>query len=283
VIILLLSRAYEFYEKDKKLLNYSTHTLNAYSLQVKLLIKYLGDVDITSITYIHLKEYLIQQEHLKPASLGHRIRFVRSFFRYLHEEDFIDKNISSKLKEPKEGTRIPKSLSIEEVELIRDSCKTLLEKSLVEFFYSTGCRIGEVFGCNVSDVNWQDRGVRVIGKGDKEREVFFTEKCRIWLKKYLDSRNDACEALFVTERNPIRRMSITRIREVVKDIAKNSEVESNVFPHRWRHTTATTMLENGASLDVIMKTLGHVRPSTTLIYAHSSRERRKQEYNKYMR
>jgi len=280
---MIISEGYRFYEADKKLLNYSIHTLDSYSLQCKLLVRYLGDIEIKDIDYIMLKEYLIKQEHLKPASLAHRIKFIRSFFRYLHEEDFIDKNISSKLKEPKTGAKIPKFLNEEEIELIRDSCYTLLEKAITEFFYATGCRIGEVFGCNVKDINWYDRSVKVLGKGDKEREVYFTIKCGIWLKKYLDNRKDDCEALFVTERKPIRRMSIARIREIIKDIAKNSEVETNVFPHRWRHSHATTMINNGAPIEVIMSNLGHAKPSTTMIYAQLSGERRKQEYNKYMR
>ncbi|HBI37953.1 MAG TPA: integrase, partial [Spirochaetia bacterium] len=160
---MLISEAFRFYEKDKKLLNYSINTLKAYSLQVKLLIKHLGDIEISEITYVQLKEYLIQQEHLKPASLGHRIRFVRSFFRYLHEEDFIQKNVSSKLKEPKMGARIPKSFSEEELELLRDGCSTIIQRLLIEFFYATGCRISEVNNVNIVDINWQDRSIRVIG------------------------------------------------------------------------------------------------------------------------
>jgi len=280
---MLLSEAWKLYEGDKRLLGYSPHTLNAYQIQSNLLIRHIGDIEIEDVTHLSLKEYLIKQDHLKPASIGHRIKFIRAFFRYLHEEGFIERNVSSKLKEPKQGARIPKALNTEEVELLRDACSSSLEKALMEFFYASGCRIGEVHGLNIKDVNWQTRSATVIGKGNKQREVYFTERCRIWLQRYLQSRKDEHEALFVTVRNPIRRMSIARIREIVKDIAKHSEVEVNVYPHRWRHTTATTMLENGAPLHVIMSSMGHARPSTTLIYAQLSGERRRQEYNKYFR
>ena len=141
---MVLTEAWKFYESDKRLLGYSHHTLTAYQIQVNLLIRYLGDVEIADITYVNLKEYLIKQEHLKPASIGHRIRFIRSLFRYMHEEGFTERNVSAKLKEPKQGIRIPKAFSDEEVELLRDSCNTVLEKALTEFFYATGCRIGEV-------------------------------------------------------------------------------------------------------------------------------------------
>ena len=280
---MVLTEAWKFYESDKRLLGYSHHTLTAYQIQVNLLIRDLGDVEIADITYVNLKEYLIKQDHLKPASIGHRIRFIRSLFRYLHEEGFTERNVSAKLREPKQGARIPKTLNTEEVELLRDACSGAMEKALIEFFYSTGCRIGEVFGLNKSDIDWDIRSALVIGKGDKQREVYFTPKCRIWLQKYVQGRTDDHEALFVTVRNPIRRMSIARMREIVKDIAKHSEVETNVYPHRWRHTMATTMMNNGAPIEVIQSNLGHARPTTTMIYATLSGERRRQEYNKYFR
>jgi len=280
---LLLSKAWKLYEADKRLLGYSPHTLNAYKLQANLLIRHIGDIEIENVTHLALKEYLIKQEHLKPASIAHRIKFIRSLFRHLHEEGFIDRNVAAKLREPKQGKRIPKFLNDEEIELLRDSCDSLLEKSLTEFFFSTGCRIGEVYGLNRRDINWDARSASVIGKGDKQREVYFTIKCKIWLDKYLKSRTDDHEALFVTVRNPIRRMSIARIREVVKAIAQHSEVTTNVYPHRWRHSMATTMLNNGAPMEVIMSNLGHARVSTTMIYASLSGERRRQEYNKYFR
>jgi len=114
---LLLSQTWKLYESDKKLLGYSIHTLKAYNIQINLLIKHFGDIDISLIEYINLKEYLITLTHLKPASVGHRIRFIHSLFRYLHEEGFIEKNISSKLKELKQGIRIPKAFNDEEIEL----------------------------------------------------------------------------------------------------------------------------------------------------------------------
>ena len=280
---MVLTEAWKIYEADKRLLGYSPHTLDAYKLQSSLLIRELGDIEVGEVTHVALKQYLVKQEHLKPASIGHRIKFIRAFFRYLHEEGFLERNVSSKLKEPKQGARVPKALNTEQVELLRDACSSALEKALTEFFYATGCRIGEVYGLNIKDINWQTRSAMVIGKGNKEREVYFTERCRIWLQKYLQSRKDDHEALFVTARKPIRRMSIARIREIVKEIAKHSEVEVNVYPHRWRHTMATTMLENGAPLNVVMSSMGHVRPSTTMLYASLSGERRRQDYNKYFR
>jgi len=92
---MLISEAFKLYFEDKKLLGYSKHTLKSYTLQSKLLIRYLGDINIENIEYIDLKKYLLTLSHLKPASLGHRIRFIKSFFRYLLDEGLVVKNPSS--------------------------------------------------------------------------------------------------------------------------------------------------------------------------------------------
>ncbi len=115
---------------------------------------------------------------MKPSSLGHRIRCIKSLFRWSHEEGHFLKNPTAKLKEPKLGKRIPKLLSDLEIEHLREACQTTIENALFEFLYSTGCRIGEVIKLNRDNIS-----VIVQGKGDKEREVYFNTCCFIWLKK----------------------------------------------------------------------------------------------------
>lgn len=291
---MLLSELWKMYKADKRMLGYSSHTLKSYRIQADLLIRHLGDMDVEGLTAFHLKQYLIDisdpekrknegKEPLKPSSIGHRIRFIRSFCRYLHEEGITDKNLASKLQEPKLGQRIPKALTPEEIELIRDSCTDTREKAIIEFFFSTGLRIGEAQRLNRSDITWETRSARVLGKGNKERYIFFSRKCAIWLKKYLNGRKDDHEALFVTERKPYRRMSISQLRAVVKKVAQRSEVENNVYPHKWRHSFATTMLNNDCPMEVIMLHLGHARISTTMLYAQHSPEKLRQLHDKYFR
>jgi site-specific recombinase XerD len=137
-----------------------------------------------------LKKFLVEKgEHLKPSSLRHRIRFLESLFKWAHGEGFILKNPAAKIKEPKVGKRIPKFLSEQEIEHLRESCQTPMEKALFEFMYSTGCRIGEMIKLNRNDINFHTQSVIVHGKGDKEREVYFNVMC-IWLKRYLEERKD---------------------------------------------------------------------------------------------
>ncbi len=276
-----LSEAWSAYEADKRLLGYSPHTLKAYKLQSELLIRYIGDKELAEITFEDLKAYLAAQGHLKPASLGHRVRFLKSFFRWAHEEGIIDRNPAAKLREPKMGKRIPKPLPEEDLESIIAYCQSPLEHALVDFLFTTGCRIGEVHGLNRRDIDWETRSVIVRGKGDKEREVYFSVRAAIWLKKYLKSRKDDCPALFTTERRPYRRLSIAQMRYILKRVADRAGIETSVYPHRMRHSYACHLLENGAPLELIQTLLGHEKLETTRLYTALSGPRRRELYRRY--
>jgi integrase/recombinase XerD len=253
-----------------------------YGFQYGLLKRYFGDCKMSEFTTENLKLYLSEDGgHLKSSSLGHRIRFIKSLLKWTHEEGFILKNPSSKLKEPKIGKRIPKFLSKREIEHLREGCHTTVEQALFEFFYSTGCRIGEVAMLNRDDINFTNNSVIVLGKGDKEREVYFNIRCAIWLKRYLDERDDDEPCLFVTERKPKRRMSIDTLRYTLKRISKRSGIKKMIHPHQLRHSYATHLVDNGAPIEVIQSLLGHEKSETTRIYAHLSGKLRHDFYNKY--
>lgn len=278
---MLISDASRLYLADKKIEGFSPYILKGYKLQHELLIRYLGDIEMDEITLIDLKEYLVKAGgHLKPASLGARIRALRAFLRWATDEGYCDTNPARKLREPKLGTRVPKALNEEDTVMLQEGCKTPLEHALINFMYSTGCRIGEVHRLNRNAIDWENRSCIVLGKGNKEREVYFSIKAAVWLKKYLNSRTDNDVALFVTERKP-HRMSIAQIRYVVKRVAKRSEVEANVYPHKLRHSYATHLLNNGAPMEGIQTLLGHTKLETTMLYAQLSGPRRKEIYTRY--
>lgn len=278
---MLISEAWKNYESDKRLEGYSPHTLNAYRLQSSLLIRRLGDVEIESVSFEQLKDHLAKDaERLKPSSIGHRVRYLKSLFRWAIDEGYIARNPASKLKEPKQGHRIPKAMNEEDVELLREACRSPLEHALVEILYTTGCRIGEIAGLDRNVISWEDRSIVVRGKGDKDREVYFTIKCGIWLKQYLKARKDTDIAMFVTERAP-HRMGIPQIRYIIKRIASRAGITTNVYPHKLRHSYATHLMNNGAPLEAIQTLLGHAKMDTTRIYAHLSGERRREIYRKY--
>jgi len=225
-----LNDLWKLYEADKRILGFSKHTLKAYALQLKILVREIGDLEIEEISLNLLKEYLAKEyERLKPSSLGHRIRFVRSLFRFAFEEGQLPRNPSQKLREPKMDKRIPKFLIEEDVIHLKITCDSPREHALLEFLYCTGCRVGEVHKLNIEDINWENCSIIVNGKGSKQREVYFTTECKVWLKRYLVSRQDSCNALFVTESHPTRRMTIPTIRYSLKKLAARGEIVATVY------------------------------------------------------
>ncbi|WP_017726779.1 tyrosine-type recombinase/integrase [Halalkalibacterium ligniniphilum] len=277
-----LSTLWEMYEQDKTLEAYSKQTLKAYKLQYKMLVEHLEDMDADEVTVFHLKGYLSeQQKRLKTSSFQHRCKFIRGFFRWAHEYGLIETNPAFKIKMPKDQKRIPKFLKEETLELLRINCRTALEGALIEFMYSAGVRIGEIYNLNRKDFNFTDRSVIVNGKGDKEREVYFSKRAEIWIQRYFDERLDDEECFICTQRKPHNRMSIAQIRWIIKKLAKRADVDENVYPHKLRHTYATHLVNRGAPLDMVQDMLGHKKIDTTRIYTHLRGDRRREEYRKY--
>lgn len=270
------------YLQAKAVEGYSPYTIKAYGLQLRLLGEWLEDPALEAITTQQLRDYIAKDlERLKPASTGHRIRAIHSLFRWLVDEEILARDPSAKVKERGTYDRIPKALSEEQVETLRDACRTPRERALVEFFFATGARLAEVCRLNRADVDFERRSVIVLGKGAREREVYFGHKATHRLRQYLDSRTDDCEALFVTERRPYRRAASGTVRHEIKAIAKRVGLGALVSPHKWRHTLATSLLDRGADLMVIQSLLGHQRPSTTLLYLNLSGKRRRDTYDRY--
>ncbi|MFP5110602.1 tyrosine-type recombinase/integrase [Neobacillus sp. C211] len=170
--------------------------------------------------------------------------------------------------------------SSESLKHLREACCSPMENALFEFMFSTGCQIGEVVTLDRGRINWMNRSAIIRGKGDKEREVYFNIRCEIWLKRYLDNREDRDTAIFVTERDP-HRMSIAQMRYIIKRISNRASINKGIHPHQLRHSYATHLLNNGAPLDVIQSLLGHEKSETTRIYAQLSGSIRQQLYMKY--
>lgn len=140
--------------------------------------------------------------------------------------------------------------------------------------YSTGCRIGEVAKLNRNNIDFRTNSVIVHEKGDNEREVYYNTRCSIWLKRYLDERDDKDPCLFITDRRSKRRMSIDNLRYIIKRISNRAGIKKSIHPHQLRHSYATHMINNGAPIDVIQSLLGHEKSETTKIYTQLSGKHR---------
>lgn len=264
----------------KKLEGLSKETIKSYRIELNLFDRF-NQKPVSQITTADIRRFLALKPELKSNSVEKKLSVLKSFFGWMVEEEILLRNPSSKIKAPKKEQRLPKGLSIEELEQVRESCVTLRERALVEVFYSTGCRLSELISIKKSDIDMQKMNLKVVGKGNKERVVYLSFKAIYHLNKYLDSRTDNCNALFITLRKPYTNVKNRAIQREIDKIEQRAEIKKKLTPHVMRHTYATLSMEAGIELTDLQHLLGHSNPGTTLIYGHVSEERKQQAYKKY--
>lgn len=266
----------------KKLDGLSEGSLYNYTLHLKRFNNFIvRPVNLITTTDIRVYLAMLDQK-VSPNTLNTCISILKSFFSWLTDEEYIEKNPMKKIKNTKEPKRLRKALSLEELELLKESSTTLRQRCMIEVFYSTGCRLNEVENINIDDINWDTMSLRVIGKGNKERIVYISPKCKIHLQKYLDSRTDNEPALFVTYRKPTRRIGRRSFQREFAILGKRAGIKKRVYPHLLRHTTATVMINNGADITIVQYILGHSSPATTQVYARLTDENVKQAHKKFI-
>lgn len=148
----------------------------------------------------------------------------------------------------------------------------------MEFAFATGMRVSEIKNTNISDLDIANNRIITIGKGDKEREVYFSDKTKFYLDRYLKTRTDDNKALFVTLKKPYARLSTRTIEKIISDIKIKAGIDAKVTPHVLRHTMATKMIEGGADITTVQTILGHKNVTTTQIYAETSMDKVKYQY-----
>jgi integrase/recombinase XerD len=270
----------DFYLAAKKVERLSPNTINSYRTELSLFVKQIhknaNDIDSDDI-----RSYLAKLNTAKISTLGKKLWVLKSFFTWMFNEKIIDNNPTLNIKQPKTERKMPKIFSIEELEMMRESCHTVRQRAMLELFYATGCRLSEIQQLNVQDIDWHDYSIVVFGKGSKEREVYFSFKAAYHLKKYLNMRHDSCTALFVTERNPHHRISNRGIEREINIIGKNANLDRKISCHWMRRSMATHALNNGCDLASMQEILGHSNPETTLLYCRVTEKRKHEQYNKY--
>lgn len=210
------------------------------------------------------------------------IRMVlSSFFSWLEDEDYIIKSPVRKIHKIKTASMVREILTDENLEKLRDECASVRDLSLIELLISTGMRVGEIVNLNIDDLNFEDRSCIVLGKGNKQREVYFDAKTKLHLKQYLYKRNDENIALFVSSKKPYQRLSISGIELIIRKLGKVSNI-SNVHPHKFRRTLATMAIDKGMPIEQVQKLLGHVKIDTTMHYAMVNQSNVKISYRKYI-
>lgn len=219
---------------------------------------------------------------LKDSSIQTHISTLRSFFAWLELEDAVKRNPMRKIKSLKiDRMAARRPLEPEELERLRDSCQTYRERALVEFLASSGCRLSEAVGIRADQVDWQRRSVTVLGKGRKERTVYFSVRAKLMLQAYLDGRRGG-EALFAAACAPYNPMSPRAVERVLQALGERAGLRRRIHPHLMRHTFATSALRGGMDMTVIQRLLGHADPKTTLIYAELQPEAVRYAYERIL-
>ena len=277
-----LPRRVEAFLAAKRIDGCRPKTIKGYRERLKMFMTQCSK-PVEAITTDDLREYLaylVDERHLMDNSVQAHINTLRSFFSWLVDEDNIRKSPMRKIKSLKiDKLRSRHPLTAEQLELVRDGCRGYKEKALVEFLVSSGCRVSEVAGLRVDDIDWRDRKCKVIGKGNKERTVYFSVRAKLMLQLYIAERRGG-EALFASSRAPYEPLTDRGIEKMISKLGKRIGMERPLYPHLMRHTFASHALNCGMELTIIQHLLGHSDPKTTLIYAEIDPIRVQYEYNR---
>ncbi|MFC2062126.1 tyrosine recombinase XerC [Elusimicrobiota bacterium] len=276
------------YMKNEK--EVSENTIRAYSKDLKDFTEFIvscGKTGFSEIDHFKIREYLtLLQKNVSRASMNRKLSAIRSLFSYLRKNRIIEHDPSVKVSAGKNIIRNPNILSKREIEKILDyDCSNyklaVRNKALLEFFYSTGCRVQEAVTLNLKDMDLLGGNATVTGKGKKERIVLLGNMAVERLYLYTNLREEEKwgtdnPAVFITATG--RRLSARSMRRNVKKYAGLSGVNMNIGPHTFRHSFATHMLEAGCNLRTVQELLGHSRLQTTQRYTHLSRKKIKEVY-----
>ena len=275
----------EYLDKE---LNFSKNTIDSYRKDLADFFCFVNrqGIDYLSINRYDVREYLkyLDELKLKNSTIARRISAIRSFYNYLLSMGIISNNIFNSIRNPKLEKKLPNYLSYEELGDILDSIDIstptgIRNRLLIEMFYATGCRVSELINIKMSDINFTNKSIRIMGKGSKERIVYYGDYAQIYLNMYLETEfNKDSNYLFLNDKKDA--MSVQDVEVIIRYIVKDLALKTHVTPHTLRHTFATHLLNNGADIKSVQELLGHASLNTTGIYTHVSNERLKEVYLK---
>ena len=261
----------------------STGTIEQYNLHLSRMLSYVAK-NVQDIEDDDLIAYMYKYRALRKVSNRYlnNIRLVfNGFFRWLQRKKIILRNPVDGLEPIKYKQAVKKPLSPEELEKVRCACEQERDLAIVEFLYSSAVRVSELCRLKRDDICWDSDDVMVLGKGNKEREVYLNARAHLHLKQYLESRTDDNPALFVGTRAPHKRLTKSGIRNILKKVGNAAGV-SKVHPHRFRRTSATDLLRMGMPIEQVQELLGHVKIETTRIYCTVTKEQVRASHRRFM-
>lgn len=264
--------------------NYSVNTYTSYINDLYYFYIFIKK-DLTKVTFEDIKDYL---EHLnlkkeKTSSIRRKISSLKSFYKFLYKNKYINKKDYplTKIAYPKMEKKLPKFIYYNDLlEIINESSKDkdgVRDRLIIEMLYATGVRVSELINIKINDIDFNNRRIIVLGKGNKERIVYYGEYAEEVLKEYMKTHERKNHNyLFVNSKGG--KLTDRGVRYIIDNIMSKLSVKTHVTPHVLRHTFATDMLNNGCDIKVVQELLGHSSLKATEIYTHVTNEHLKKVY-----
>ena len=267
----------------KRIEGCSERTLNYYETTIKTMVDKLSK-KVNSIETEDLRNYLSEYQaknNCSKVTIDNVRRILSSFFAWLEDEDYIMKSPVRRIHKVKATQTVKETYTDEELEEMRDACIEIRDLAMVDFLASTGVRVGELVNLDRVDIDMQERSCVVLGKGGKEREVYFDARTKIHLQNYLNSRIDNNPALFVSLLRPYDRLKISGIEIRLRELGKRINIKK-IHPHKFRRTMTTKAIDKGMPIEQVQVLLGHRKIDTTLQYAMVNQNNVRNSHKKFI-
>ena len=281
--VLVNGRLLEAFIAAKRVEGCSEKSLKYYDSTICAMLDTVGK-PLREINTDDLRGYLAKYQKERNSSkvtIDNMRRIFSSFFGWLEDEDYILKSPVRRIRKIKTEKTIKETFSDEGLEQLRDACEEIRDLAMIDLLASTGIRVGEMVQLNCEDINFHDRECVVLGKGGSERVVYFDARTKIHLLNYLDGREDANPALFVSLTLPHERLMIGGVETRLREIGNKADMQK-VHPHKFRRTLATRAIDKGMPIEQVQRLLGHVKIDTTMHYAMVNQTNVKNSHRKFI-
>jgi len=261
----------------------SEKTIRYYDSTIRNVLASIGK-EVKDVTTDDLRVYLDEYQKRSEASkvtIDNIRRILSSFFAWLEDEDYIVKSPVRRIHKVKTCKTVKETYSDEALELMRDHSECERDLAIIDMLASTGIRVGELVKLNRVDIDFENRECIVLGKGNKQRRVYFDARTKIHLQRYLKNRTDDNEALFVSLQKPFNRLLISGVEIRLRELGKKLEL-SKVHPHKFRRTLATMAIDKGMPIEQVQQLLGHQSVDTTLQYAMVNQNNVKLSHHRFI-
>ncbi len=266
---------------------YSSNTVSAYLNGINHFNIFIKK-DLLKVNASDLRMYLKHISNLSSRTISHNISSLKSFYNYLKIIDLLSYNPVSEIDRPKLEANVPTYLTLEEVSSLLnikvENEYNARDKAILELLYSSGIRISELTNIELSNLDFDECLIRIMGKGRKERIIplgdYAIDALHDYIYNYREKLNKK-NSTYIFLNNRGDKLSRQFIFKTIKNYAIKKGIKKNISPHTLRHTFATHLLKNGADLRIIQELLGHENLATTQIYTHLSNDKLKSDYKEY--